>query len=451
MNTPQHPISLAQKLEIETRTLVGEIDRHIAEAMHLSLWVVRKWRRKVQTVGRTGLSVPRGRPKRGALSTYPTLLREQLLHWRQAHPGWGPTTLLARLGQDLYWQDQPLPDRSQIGRFLHEAGLTRCYQRHSQLPQCAQGRPQAPHEEWEVDAQAAQHVPGIGWVILLDIVDVYSTMKIACQAVIVSGRHSKAKADDHQLALRWGFLRAGLPDRLAVDHDSAYYDRSPAPFPTRLHLWLIALGIGLAFGRFGRATDQATVERMHPAMTRQSVCGQTFSNLWALQSRLDQDLDFVNYHLPSRSLGNRPPLVAYPEATQPRRWYRPEGEEHLLDMERVYEYLAQGRWFRLVGDNGWISLGDYRYKVGRSWAKQQVEIIFDRTKRQFVVKAEDGTEVQHLTPKGLTPKELMGEAAPFYTLPTMQLALPFTPTDWRQLQLAVMRSGMDLCDFPGTI
>jgi hypothetical protein len=33
----------------------------------------------------------------------------------------------------------------------------------------------------------------------------------------------------------------------------------------------------------------------------------------------------------------------------------------------------------------------------------------------------------------------------------MQLALPFTPTDWRQLQLAVMRSGMDLCDFPGTI
>jgi transposase len=232
---------LAQKLEIEARAAAGESDRAIASAMRLSIWVVRKWRRRVQSAGRAGLSVPRGRPKRGALSTYPAALREQLLRWRQAHPGWGPTTMLARLKQDSYWQSQPLPDRSQIGRFLREAGQTRRYQRHSPLATPPRKHPQAPHEEWELDAQAAQQVAGLGWVILLNIIDVYSTMKIASQATLVSGHHSKAKAEDHQLALRRGFLRAGLPDRLAVDHDSVYYDRSPSPFPTRLHLWLVAL------------------------------------------------------------------------------------------------------------------------------------------------------------------------------------------------------------------
>jgi hypothetical protein len=212
----------------------------------------------------------------------------------------------------------------------------------------------------------------------------------------------------------------------------------------RLHLWLLALGIELAFGRFGQATDQARVERMHQTMTQQSVDGVLFSDLWTLQGQLDQDLDFVNYHLPSRSLDNQPPLVAHPDAARSRRWYRPEAEEHLLDMEHVYRYLAQGRWFRLVSNNGWLSLGDHRYKVGRSWANQQVEVIFDSTDRQFVVHTEDGAQVQRLPPKGLTPKDLMGDAAPVSTLASLQLALPFTPADWRQLQLAAMWSGTNL-------
>jgi len=444
VNAPQRPISLAQKLEIESRATRGESDRQIALAMGLSRWTVRKWRRRVQAHGRAGLSVRRGRLRQGALSTYPPALRETIKQWRRAHPGWGPITLLARLRQDPNWKNQALPSRSQIARFLREEKLTRPYQRHSRLPQPTRERPKASHEEWELDAKAAQDVAGLGWVILLDVMDVYSTMKVGCQAVLTTSRQGKAKADDHQLALRRSFLRAGLPKRLAVDHDSVYYDRSPSPFPMRLHLWLLALGIELVFGRFGRATDQARVERMHQTMTQQSVYGVLFSDPWALQGQLDQDLDFVNYHLPSRTLDNQPPLGAHPDAARPRRWYRPEAEEHLLDMERVYRYLAQGRWFRLVSGNGWISLGDHRYKVGRPWANQQVEITFDSTDHQFVVHAEDGAEVQRLPPKGLTPKDLMGDATPVFTLPSLQLALPFTPADWRQMQLAAMWYGTNL-------
>ena len=270
-------------------------------------------------------------------------------------------------------------------------------------------------------------------------------MKVACQAVCVAGRQSKATAADHQLALRRAFLRAGLPDRLAVDHDSVYYDRSPAPFPTRLHLWLQALGVDLVFGRFGQATDQAQVERMHQSMTQLSLAGPTCATRLRLQDRLDQVLAFVISYLPLHRLADQPPLVAYPAAAHPRRWYRPEGEVHLLDLARVHAYLAQGRWFRVVGANGWLSLGDHRYQVGKDWAQQQVEILFRCADQQFVVQTAAGEPIQVLPPKGLTARDLMGEAAPILTLPAMQLALPFTPADWRQLQLATWPGGTDSC------
>jgi transposase len=131
VNAPQRPISLAQKLEIEGRATRGESDRRIALAMGSSRWTVRKWRRRVQAHGRPGLSVRRGRPRQGALSTYPPALRETLKQWRRTHPGWGPATLLARLKQDPNWRDWPLPARSPIARFLREEELTRPYQRHS--------------------------------------------------------------------------------------------------------------------------------------------------------------------------------------------------------------------------------------------------------------------------------------------------------------------------------
>jgi transposase InsO family protein len=439
-------LSLAQKLQISQRAEAGESDQQIAQDLGVSKEVVRKWRRRIQKQGRNGLRVRRGRPKQGSLSSYPAALREQLLKWRQAHPRWGADSLLARLRQDPYWQEQALPDRSQIARFLKAQGLTRPYQRHSQLPSLPSREPLEAHQQWQLDAQAAFWVPELGWVILLNIIDVYSRLKVACQALVVAAAQSKAKAEDHQLTLRWAFMRLGLPEQLAVDHDSVYYDRSGSPFPTRLHLWLIALGVELVFGRFAQPTDQAEVERMHQLMTNQSLVGASFPTQLTLQAQLDQDLLFVNTCLPCRSLEDLPPLLAHPQAAQAKRWYRPEAEAHLLDLQRVYAYLAQGHWFRLVSHNGWISLGTFRYKVGSAWAKQQVEITFDSLQALFLVKDAAGTLIRPLTPKGLSLQALMGEAAPVLTLPSFQLALPFEPADWRRLQLLSATPGTISCD-----
>jgi hypothetical protein len=68
-----------------------------------------------------------------------------------------------------------------------------------------------------------------------------------------------------QLSLRRAFLTYGLPEALTLDHGTVFYDNTtPSPFPTRLHLWLLALGVQVRFTRKRCPTDHAIIERTRP-------------------------------------------------------------------------------------------------------------------------------------------------------------------------------------------
>jgi hypothetical protein len=432
------PTTLQERFEIKDRAEAGQSDPEIARGIGRPLPTVRKWRRRGQRQGRAGLASKMGRPARGALSTFSASLRDTTCQMREAHPGWGPKTILVRLEKLDEFQGQPLPDRSSIARYLYQEELTRPYERHSELPQPPLSSAQAPHDEWEVDAQGPAYVPRVGAISLINLCDVYSKVKLASYACLVGKRRATGKptTEDYQLVFRLAFLRWGRPKRIASDRDSAFYDNTtPSPYPTRLHLWLIGLGIDLAFGRPGRPTDQATDERFHQTISAQGIQGHTFETWEALQDTLNERLDFLNWELPCRTLGNQPPLLAHPEAVFSGRLYHPELEAELFDLQRVYNYLASGRWFRRVTSVGQVSLGSHRYGLGSAWAKQTVEITFDPTDQHFIFRSEDGSQVQRLPAQGLSKEVLMGELEPLVTLPAYQLALPFSLQEWRVIRL----------------
>lgn len=429
---------------LEERVLIHELaqaqhtDREIAEQVDWSVSTVRKWRRRGGRQGRQALASAMGRPATGALSTYPPLIRETLRAWRKAHPGWGPKTLRAELEADERFQGQCLPSRTSIASFLHQEDLTGPHERHRSLPHTARAAPQAAHEEWEMDARGYAHVPHVGLVTLIDLNDDHSRVHLLSYPCFLGSQRVERQPNtqDYQLVLRLTFAEWGLPDRLAVDHASVFYDNtSPSPFPTQLHLWLQALGVALVFGRMGRATDQGMTERSHQLWAHQVLEGQSFADWDALYQALRQRRDFLNTQLPCASLDEVPPLVAHPEARIPRRLYRPEWEAELLDLSRVYTYLAQGRWFRLVSQVGTVSLGDQVYGLGRAWAEQQVEITFDASDQHLVFHSADGKQTQRLPIRGLTVEILMGELGPLVGLPAFQLLLPFTWDEWRVTRL----------------
>src|SRR5438876_7833503 len=298
------------QLEISEYTAAGLNDTQIAKAVGCSVWTVRKWRRRSLKLGRVGLTSHMGRPATGPLSTFPDELKETILHLRKLHPGWGPNTLLAALKTDAHWRDQPLPSRARIATLLKQAGLTRRYQPHHELVQPPRASLTNPHQEWQMDAQGIMRVEGVGKVSMISIVDVVSRLKAESYPSLET---TNPALPDYQLTLRRAFLMYGLPGTLTLDHGTVFYDNTtPSPFPTRLHLWLLALGVQVRFTSKRCPTDHAIIERTHQTVTAQALLGQTYTSHAALWAGLDERRKILNQHLPTRVLAHQAPLEAYP-------------------------------------------------------------------------------------------------------------------------------------------
>lgn len=422
--------TLEERLMIVNLAAQGCTDPEIAARLGWAVRTVRKWRCR-GALGREALVSRFGRPRTGACvaeSPRERMVREQVLRWRQQHPGWGPKTLRAELERQPDWACGRLPSRATLARLLREHGLTRAYQRHSSLPVAPRATPTAAHEEWEMDARGHAPVPDLGVVTLVHVNDRCSHARLLSYPFCLGAQRAQRhlNTEDYQLALRLAFHQWGLPDRLAVDHDSVFADNdTPSPFPTRFHLWLLALGVELVFNRVRRPTDQGMTERSHQVWAAQVLEGQRFKRLEELVAALHARRSFLNEHLPCRSLREVPPLVAHPEARSPRRHYRPEIEFALLEVQRAWEYLGRCQWFRRVSQAHTFSLGGQVYYLGGAWSRgRQVEITADANERCLRVQSDDGTLRAALAVRGLTEQDLMGDLAQILTVPGYQPSLP---------------------------
>ncbi len=431
--------TLEDRMTIVALSKAGHSDSDIAERSGWSVSTVRKWRRREAQLGMQGLASKMGRPATGAMSTFSSDIEETLRGWREASPGWGPLTLRVELEKDEYWQDKTLPSRTTIARWLNEAELTRPYERHQDLPQPSSTSAREPHEEWGLDARGYEKVADVGVVALLNMNDRLSRTKVLSYPCWLGVRRASRHptTEDYQMAFRLAASEWGLPDRLFVDRDSVFYDNgSKSPFPTRFHLWLQALGVDLIIGPPHRPQKRGITERSHQTWDGQVLKGQTFAAWEQLRLALERRRDFMNEHLPCASLGGKPPLVAYPQARTPRRVYRPEWEVEQMDLERVYAYLAQGRWFRKGSNVGAFCLGNQRYSLGKDWIGKDAEITFALSDRHLVFRSPEMDTPKRLPIKGITKTQLIGDMGPLVGLDHFQLALPFTWHEWQVSRLS---------------
>ena len=431
-----------ERMEIGERWEAGQTDPEIAAAMGRRVPTVRKWWRKYQREGRLGLVSRMGRPATGALGQFPLEMRDAVHEMRERHSGWGAVTIRTELDDDRRFDGMKLPNRSRIAAFLKQETLTRKYERHSELPQPQAAEPERAHEEWEMDAQGVIKVPDLGSVSIININDLFSRVKVDSFPCLNT---SHPNTLDYQMVLRRAFLRYGLPERVSLDHDSVFFDNASAsPYPTTLHLWLIALDVDVRFIEQKPPAEHSVIERAHQTVHQQAVAGQTFADGSALQRSLSDRLDFLNRRFPSRSLGGQPPLLACPEAQHSGRPYRLEWEQDMLDMQRVYDYLAQGHWFRRTSSQGQFSLGSHRYSLGKDLGDQTLEITVDSQTRELKCLSEDGSREIRLAAQGLTVATLMGELSPLIVLPAYQLALPFSRSTWREMMMCNDLTGTTL-------
>ena len=422
MKQKGQPTTMAERIYIAEHSSAGESSREIAQALGRPLATVRKWRHRYQRGGRAGLVSKLGRPAAGALAQFPAEMKTALLAMRPQHPGWGPLTLRQELAQDPRFTDHKLPSRSRIAAYLKEQQQVRKYERRQDLPEPEPQPVQRPHQEWELDAQGVTTIAGLGQVSVINILDIDSHISIDSHACWHT-RHPNAEA--YQQLLRRAFLRYGLPEYISLDHDSAFFDnKSASPFPSRIHLWLLALGVQVRFIHKAPPLEHAHIERHHQTVAQQAFTGQTFTDLAALQQQLQTRLAFLNHTYPTRALHGRSPLAACPQARHSGRVYQPQAEEQLLKLQRVYDYLRAARWFRKVSAVGTFSLGGYRYTATTRLAGQTLEITFDPETCQLQCRPQNDAAALQIEIKGLSAADLMGSAANLPGFVPFQLALP---------------------------
>lgn len=427
MKAKGQPTTLAERVMIAESVQAGQSSREIAAALGRPLATVRKWRQQYRRAGRAGLSSQMGRPAGGALATASPELKNALLTLRERYPGWGPQTLRVEVAKDARFAGLKIPSRARMAAYLKEQGKVRRYERHQDMPEPPAPLVQRPHQEWEMDAQGVTTVTGVGRVSFINLVDVGSHTGIDSHACLDT-RHPKA--EDYQQVLRRAFIRYGLPEQISLDHDSAFYDnKSASPFPSRLHLWLIGLGVQVRFIHYRPPLEHARIERQHQTIAGQAFAGQTFADVTELQRSLQARLLFLNQDYPSRALDALPPWQVFPQARHSGRLYALETEAQTLDMQRVDDYLQSGRWFRRVSAVDTFSLGGYTYKATPHLAAQTLEITFDAVTRTLMCLPEKSTAPFHLAVQGLAPATLMGNTSALPGYIDYQLALPFAYPD----------------------
>jgi hypothetical protein len=192
-----------------------------------------------------------------------------------------------------------------------------------------------------------------------------------------------------QAVLRRAFAQWGLPERLRVDNGHPWGSRND--LPRELALWLLGLGVGLHWNRPRHPQENGKVERAQGTTARWAE-PQRCATPAELQAHLTRACALQREQYPTPKGPSRSALA--PELGTPRRPYEPAQEAALWAEERVWRYLEQGVWQRLVDQAGKIYLYNRAYQAGQPRAGETVSVRCDGRQREWVLLGADGGEIR---------------------------------------------------------
>lgn len=350
-----------------------------------------------------------GRPVQGALSTFSKKLRDKIKAYRVSNEGWGAISILVELKiRDGYLKTE-LPSANAVHLFLKQEGLISVKERTNPLPVTPCQRPEAVHDLWEMDAKGAMKVSGIGYQSLINVKDGLSKKYCMTFPVAVGNANTQPSKVHYQWVLRLAFLESGLPKGIQVDKDSVFIENScKSPFPSKMHLWLIGLGINFCFIEKPPPAYNAMVERSHLTLKNQVIKGKEYENWRAFFDNCNLRRKRLNEKYPSRSFSGKAPLEAYPEAKHSGRSYSLKQEHRRFSLKKVEAFLSLGKWYRKVAGNKCAHIGGQRYYLKDAKANSSVSITFcPKTKKLFFYDVNEQEIAQHPI-KGLSKQNLIG-------------------------------------------
>jgi hypothetical protein len=175
--------------------------------------------------------------------------------------------------------------------------------------------------------------------------------------------------------------------------------------PTDLGLWLVGLGVGLAYNPPASPQDNGVVERSQGTGKRWGE-PHACDTPEELRGRLAVMDDIQRGEYPSvRGLSR---LEAFPGLAHSGREYSPAWEEAHWSLEAVAAHLAGYAGRRRVGASGSISVYNRDVYVGIIHSKKNVYIMFDPGAREWVASDDEGRQLSRQAAPEISRERVMG-------------------------------------------
>jgi hypothetical protein len=377
----------------------GQSHQAVADATGWNIETVRKVWRDFRRAEEMGLTIAKvGRPATGPLSTFDPLVRYAALRRKLERPHAGPDVILADMAVRSSLRGLRLPSSSSLGAYFSTFGDRLVTPRHHlQLP--GQSSKLAPvtavHECWLLDFDEILNWSGVGWANVMNVTDLATGIKTGSYVHPAGSPQKRHLISWEQIRanLRIAFSRWGLPDRIRTDRDRRLVAPGEYPVPMPFTLWLT--GLGIQHEIIQRVTQNGGVERFHRTWEGRLLDLPLGLDWREVQDYVDYEVWRMNAVLPSRGRNcrRRPPLLVYPEARTPRRYYSPQEELCIFQLERIEAYLAEGRWLRRTSINGQFRFHSDFLNARKPYARQIVVVTFNAETRQFQVYPPESDEV----------------------------------------------------------
>ena len=307
----------------------------------------------------------------------PVEVRVIALRWQ--HRDWGPDRICYQLAREGV---VPVPGRSSVYRALVRNRLLDPAQRKRRRSDYRRWERGRAMELWQMDVMGGVHLSDGSEVKVVTGIDDHSRFVVCAQVV------RRAMAGPVCAALQQALHRHGVPEQILTDNGKVFTARFGfGPGPVRFDRICVENGIRHLLTAPYSPTTTGKVERLHKTM-RAEFFGRherEFGTIAELQAALDGWVVDYNCERPHQSLGMCPPVDRFrlaqkvlpaavaddPDPSDPD--FDPEPSP-ASEQTRAEQTRPPGvsRW---VDQAGQVSVAGFRYRVGRVFAGEPVEVV----------------------------------------------------------------------------
>jgi transposase InsO family protein len=290
----------------------------------------------------------------------------RIVEMRRIHPRWGPRTIRTHLDREGI---TPLPSRSSIYRALVRHRLLEPTPRKRSRSDYKRWERSKSMELWQMDIVGRFYLADGTEVKVVTGVDDHSRFCVCARVV------ARATAKPVCDALTFALKQHGVPNEILTDNGKVFTARfGLGPGPVLFDRICHNNGIKHRLTAPYSPTTTGKVERFHRTYRDEFLVDHDarHATIEEAQGALDAWVVTYNTERPHQSLGDRPPAERFALAA-PRDVVDVEVEPDEVEVPTaIPRPPGVTRW---VDQRGSIGLNSFRYKVGATYAGEQVEVV----------------------------------------------------------------------------